>query len=103
EIGMKAGAVTVLQTVHRPLATVITEARMIARMPAARGDDRNAGTHGLVDEPVEHRHDAVTSVDRQRPTGAEVLLYVDDDQRVAGFESGMQGRRVHGAPPCVDS
>jgi hypothetical protein len=55
-------------------------------MPVARDEDRHAGPLGGRRPIVEHRHDRVPVDDRERPTRAEVVLRIDQQQRIARLE-----------------
>ena len=61
---------------------------MLGRMPVARGEDRQLRCGESFDPAVERRDDGVTVANGELAAGKKVLLYVDDQQRVAGLKSG---------------
>jgi hypothetical protein len=63
-------------------------------MPVARSNDGTAGRSEAGGHGVERLDDLVTPSDGERPTGAEVVLYIDDQQSAIGL-----GRPVHGSAP----
>src|SRR5690606_10450105 len=66
-------------------------------MPVARGIDRHAGGPRGVDPAVQHRNDFVSAFDGQRTAWAEVVLYVDDEEGIAGLQHF--GGMSHAASP----
>src|SRR5690606_2031890 len=66
-------------------------------MPVARGIHRHAGGPRGVDPAVQHRNDFVSAFDGQRTAWAEVVLYVDDEEGIAGLQHF--GGMAHAASP----
>ncbi len=89
QMRMKGGARSVLNAVRRPRAVVRVEARMWRRVPVARRVDRQARRFGRGDPGVQRRNNRVSLADRQRSTGAKVVLHVDDQQRIARFQGAF--------------
>ena len=63
---------------HRPRSAVRGERRVIERVPVARRVDAPEARR----ERVDRREDALAGRHRERTAGQEVVLHVDDDQRV---------------------
>ena len=59
------------------------------RMPVAGGKDRQTGIQKILDVSVQDRHDFVTVLNRERAARAEIILYIDDDQRVSRHRFGL--------------
>jgi hypothetical protein len=64
--------------VHRPRAAVLRVRGMIGRMPIPRCVHAREARRELIDR----REDPIAGRDRERPAGQEVVLHVDDDQRI---------------------
>ncbi len=78
EAGVELGAGRPLDAVRRPRAALAIERPMVGRMPVARGHDER----GLGGQLGHERDDLVAALHGQRAAGAEVVLEVDDEQRV---------------------
>ena len=89
---MKFGAVAPLHAMLRPGPAERREARMIRRVPVARGDDLCAGRRGLVDQLVDDRHDIVAFRDGELSARAKVPLQIDDQQGVVQAQPDLRTR-----------
>ena len=84
---VELGAWRVAHAVHRPGSPLLGERAVVGRMPVARGDDQRR----VRGQPVHGVDDLVTARDREGAAGAEVVLDIDDDQRLhrAKYRPGM--------------
>jgi hypothetical protein len=78
ELGVQLGPVRALHAVDRPRPTLGLERRMVRRVPVAGRDDDVEAPRQLVDRG----RDVMATLDGERTPGAEVVLVVDDHQRV---------------------
>jgi hypothetical protein len=59
------------------------------------------GQHDMIKtygEAIDNRHHRVRIANRKRPTGAEIVLHVDDQQQVIVTE-----RRIHDFSPQIEA
>ena len=80
ERGMKLGTLCVLHTVHRPGPAALLEGAVVRRVPVPRSHHELEA--GVGDQLVHALGDAVALVYGQRPARREVVLEVDDDERL---------------------
>jgi hypothetical protein len=71
----------------RPESTAFLETDVFHGVVIARGVNRHPLGYGGVDPLVEDRHHPVAVFDRQRSTGAEIVLHVDHKQGISGSEA----------------
>jgi hypothetical protein len=53
-------------------------------MPIARSENRNTCGNGICDPSIKDGNNLVALADGKSPSGAEVVLDVNDDERIAG-------------------
>src|SRR6185503_17655400 len=82
----KAGAPTLLDAVWRPGATLPAERAVVRRMPASGGEDGEPGADEGPDCAIEERNDLAAARDGEAAARQEIVLDVDDHERVAGSE-----------------
>src|SRR5690349_15452287 len=70
-------------TVRRPRTSTLCETDMRWRVPVSRCIDRNTATRSLLDPLVQDRDDLITPSYSECSTGAEIILHIDNQERVA--------------------
>lgn len=78
---MESSAIRPLDAMRRPGAAEFFEVLRHPRMPVSREENRQIPAFEERDGPVHPRDDRVSVRDAERPTWAEVVLDVDDEQR----------------------
>ena len=78
EEGMELGPLGVLNAMHGPRAALTLERTVVGRMPVPRG--HHEGEAGIGGQRVHMSGDRVTFGYRQRASGGEVILKVDDHE-----------------------
>src|SRR5438445_3186298 len=92
EVWMELRALRAHHAVDRPNAALLAKRTVIGRMPVPRSEDREPVRQKRGHISVQDRHDLVASQDSQRAAWQEIVLYVRDQQAIAGLE-------VHVNPP----
>ena len=83
-----------LHAVRRPQAAPGLKVFRPHRMPVAREEHGCAGGCKARGVRVEHRHDGIAVGHAEGAAGAEVVLHVDDDERIArGIDLERHRRR----------
>ena len=73
---------------------------VIRGVPVARGDDRAAGLDKAPNQAVDRRDNAIARVNGERTSRTEIVLYVDDDQRLVVPPGHLRySTAVANAPP----
>src|SRR5437899_5800538 len=76
----------VLDTVRRRWTAPLLKADVMGRMPGPRSKNREAAKHRLPDPFIEGGHNFVPFGNGKTAPGTEIILNVDDQQRVAGLQ-----------------
>lgn len=80
--GVERGARRAPHAVHGPWTALLPEGPVIRWVPVTRGDDEREALR----QGGERRDDGVAVGNRQRASGAEIVLHVHDDQSLHGRE-----------------
>ena len=79
---MKLRAWSVLNAVRRPRTAPSFEADVICRMPIAGSENRNTCGSGLWYPSIKDGNNLVAPADREGPSGTEVVLHINDEERI---------------------
>ena len=80
ELRMESSALRPLNAVRGPRTTKLLEVLRDSGMPVPRREDREAAATEQLDRPIDAGDDPVALRHAEGPTGAEVILHVNDEQ-----------------------
>ena len=80
---------------QRPRPTLRTERAVVNGMPIARGVDRQVQFGEQREAAVEHRDHRIAFWHLQATAGQKIVLYIDDQQRIASMRNQTDHHGLH--------